>query len=130
MRSFQRYSSQQHDETQQPPSHTNSSSALPDLTQPSSTPAKPPAAGEWAFLIGFIAIAWTITYGVKAVSLKRLRDWYMSRSPLGQIPCSNCRFFNQSPYLKCAVHPTRACTSKAVDCSDYWSKHTDKFSRK
>ncbi|MGJ3245721.1 MAG: hypothetical protein ACFE0I_06555 [Elainellaceae cyanobacterium] len=128
--SSQQYLSQQYVEALQNSGNSNSSSALPELTQPYSPPAKLPPAGEWAFLIGFIAIAWTIAYGVKAISLKRIRDWYRFRSPMGHIPCSNCRFFNQSPYLKCAVHPMRSCTLKAVDCSDYWSKHTDKFSRK
>ncbi|MEW6497244.1 MAG: hypothetical protein AB1589_32790, partial [Cyanobacteriota bacterium] len=36
-----------------------------------------------------------------------------------QIPCSNCRFFNQSLYLKCAVHPSTVLSSEAMNCPDY-----------
>ncbi len=41
-----------------------------------------------------------------------------------QVPCKNCRFFTNSPYLKCAVHPSIALTKQAVNCSDYW--HQDR----
>lgn len=37
----------------------------------------------------------------------------------GQIPCTNCRFFTNNPYLKCAVRPSTALTKQAIDCSDY-----------
>ncbi|MGI0484450.1 hypothetical protein ACN4EK_03375 [Pantanalinema rosaneae CENA516] len=38
-----------------------------------------------------------------------------------KIPCQNCRFFSNSSYLKCAVHPMSAMTQNAIDCSDYQS---------
>lgn len=62
----------------------------------------------------------------------RLRIFYEAsarmRSP--QIPCSRCRFFNPSPHLKCAVHPTKVLTTKAINCSDQWLKGSDEFSFK
>lgn len=44
------------------------------------------------------------------------------------IPCNNCRFFNQNSYLKCAVHPLTAMKADAIDCPDFWSKDSDRFS--
>lgn len=38
-----------------------------------------------------------------------------------QIPCSNCRFFSNNHYLKCAVHPSTVLTEQALNCSDYWT---------
>jgi hypothetical protein len=38
---------------------------------------------------------------------------------LHQIPCSRCRFFSSSPYLKCPVQPTIALSEQAIDCRDY-----------
>lgn len=62
----------------------------------------------------------------------RLRVFYEAtarlRSP--RIPCSRCRFFNPSPHLKCAVHPTKVLTPKAINCSDQWLRDHDEFSFK
>lgn len=38
---------------------------------------------------------------------------------LEQVPCKNCRYFTNNPYLRCAVNPAIALTSQAVNCSDY-----------
>lgn len=38
---------------------------------------------------------------------------------LEQVPCKNCRYFTNNPYLRCAVNPSIALTSEAVNCSDY-----------
>jgi hypothetical protein len=49
----------------------------------------------------------------------------------GKIPCYRCRFFKDNPYLKCAVHPSKVLTIKAVDCLDYQAKNNkrDKLSQ-
>jgi hypothetical protein len=36
-----------------------------------------------------------------------------------QIPCSNCQFFTDDYRLKCTVHPSRANTETAINCTDY-----------
>jgi len=36
-----------------------------------------------------------------------------------QIPCRRCRFFKDTHYLKCAVHPNTALKAEAVNCDDY-----------
>lgn len=38
-----------------------------------------------------------------------------------QIPCSNCQFFSNNHYLKCAVHPSTVLTEQALNCADYWT---------
>ncbi|MEB3274237.1 MAG: hypothetical protein ACO4AI_01600 [Prochlorothrix sp.] len=38
---------------------------------------------------------------------------------LHRIPCSHCRFFTGSPYLKCSVQPAIACSEDAIHCGDY-----------
>jgi hypothetical protein len=35
------------------------------------------------------------------------------------IPCNKCRYFSSNAYVRCAVHPSRAMTPEAIDCSDY-----------
>ena len=39
-----------------------------------------------------------------------------------KLPCHSCKFFNQNPYLKCAVQPNIALTKKADNCQDYQSQ--------
>lgn len=41
---------------------------------------------------------------------------------LPQVKCEGCQYFNNSLYLKCAIHPTSVMTSEAIDCQDYESK--------
>jgi tetrahydromethanopterin S-methyltransferase subunit F len=35
-----------------------------------------------------------------------------------QVPCRNCRYFSNNPYVRCAVHPSTVLTAKAIDCPD------------
>ncbi|MGB7441512.1 MAG: hypothetical protein WA919_10620 [Coleofasciculaceae cyanobacterium] len=46
-----------------------------------------------------------------------------------QIPCYNCRFFNNNAYLKCAVHPSTVLSIVAKNCPDYWSVDSDRLSQ-
>jgi len=36
-----------------------------------------------------------------------------------EVPCKSCRYFTNNPYLRCAVNPSVALTSQAVNCSEY-----------
>ena len=38
---------------------------------------------------------------------------------LHQIPCRNCRFYKNNPYLQCAVNPATALTPQAIHCTDF-----------
>jgi hypothetical protein len=38
---------------------------------------------------------------------------------LHQIPCSRCRYFTNSCYLKCTVNPHIAASESAIACRDF-----------
>lgn len=97
-----------------------------------STPRFSTVASEPAFPSGVgIAIASFMTILgvalVKSPSWKHLRESFYSMRQSRQIPCSRCRFHHHNPYMRCAVHPTKAQTSRAIDCSDYWGYEHDEF---
>ena len=35
------------------------------------------------------------------------------------VPCAGCRFFDDNPYLPCAIRPSEANTPAAIGCRDY-----------
>ncbi|WP_373547480.1 hypothetical protein [Chamaesiphon sp.] len=39
--------------------------------------------------------------------------------PPDKVPCSRCRYFNNNPYLQCALHPANVLTEGAIDCVNY-----------
>lgn len=53
---------------------------------------------------------------------KLSRNGKLTINRLKQLPCRNCRYFKESHYLNCAVHPSIVLTKEAINCSDYWSK--------
>lgn len=48
-----------------------------------------------------------------------MRDGIHNAKQMHQIPCANCRFFTDSYHLKCPVHPKKALSSEAINCTDY-----------
>jgi hypothetical protein len=36
-----------------------------------------------------------------------------------KVPCHRCHYFNDNPYIRCALHPRAVVTKQAVDCQDY-----------
>lgn len=36
-----------------------------------------------------------------------------------KLPCYQCQFFTNNPYLRCAVRPETVLTEDALDCSDF-----------
>lgn len=38
---------------------------------------------------------------------------------LHQIPCSRCRYFTNSCYLKCTINPHIAGSESAIECRDF-----------
>lgn len=72
--------------------------------------------------IGFFIIACSLAFTRLPYLWKGVGNRRATRKRFHQIPCSNCRFFNNNLYLKCAVHPYKVLSEKAIDCSDYWSQ--------
>lgn len=38
---------------------------------------------------------------------------------VSNFPCYRCKYFNQNPYLKCAVNPMLALTQESYDCQSF-----------
>jgi hypothetical protein len=86
------------------------------------------AAEIWLIPISLLTIAWIVIFVKQSLLLKVLHARISSKKPFQPIPCMNCRFYNSSPYLQCAVHPYRALKVEAANCPDYWSKQSNRFS--
>jgi hypothetical protein len=73
-------------------------------------------------------VVFIVIYAYKRIAHLRMlyKATTQRRSP--QIPCSKCRFFTSNPRLKCAVHPEKVMTARAVNCSDQWLRTSDQFS--
>lgn len=63
--------------------------------------------------------AWAISVVIYSDILTILKHGFLAVKHSNQVPCRNCRFFQNNPYLRCAVNPATALTDKASDCSDY-----------
>lgn len=63
------------------------------------------------FLISLLLeISWRLHHRKPKIILSR---------PFPQIPCYHCRYFQENPYLKCAVNPSKVLTLEAMDCLDF-----------
>ena len=68
--------------------------------------------------ISFIMV-WTIFVFMSSDIWIFARHKMLSIKHSHQVPCKNCRFFQNNPYLQCAVHPDTALTPQAIHCSDF-----------
>ena len=67
-------------------------------------------------------IVWAIVVFIisEVCKVAQNKDGIVKINVSKQVPCRNCRFFNNNHYLKCAVHPSTVLTKQALNCSDYW----------
>lgn len=77
--------------------------------------------------MGVLVIAWLMSFLSRFDFNKTVGKNLDTIKNCYQIPCSNCRFFKNDPYLKCAVHPSRAASAEAINCHDFWSLDSNKF---
>jgi hypothetical protein len=70
---------------------------------------------------------WAAAVCVISNTWKLSRKEMTTNKQLTQLPCKKCRFFNNNPYMKCAVNPHTAMTKAAMDCTDYLPRE-QKFS--
>jgi hypothetical protein len=68
--------------------------------------------------IGFMTV-WTVFVLMSSDIWTVARHGVLTVKNSHQVPCRNCQFFKNNPYLQCAVHPSTALTAQAVNCSDY-----------
>lgn len=84
------------------------------------------------FSTSLIAIATVGTLAILAIVGKRLgwrktldsQKLTLTKSDC-QASCENCRFFNNNPYIKCAIHPSKVLSAQARDCADYSPRSKD-----
>jgi hypothetical protein len=75
--------------------------------------------------IGFI-IGWTILFlMLSKIGIAARDEIFFTIKRFQKVPCRNCQYFTNNPYLKCAVNPGAALTEEALKCSDY--KPSDKI---
>ena len=68
------------------------------------------------FMIVWAIVVFTVSALCKDAGKK---DGIVTINRFQEVPCRNCRFFNNNHYLQCAVHPSTALTKQALNCSDY-----------
>lgn len=68
-----------------------------------------------------VAIAGIVTILLGLNLKKNVRNRFTTLQRVKQMPCANCRYFKNNPYLKCAVQPAKVLTQDAHNCSDYQS---------
>lgn len=114
---------------------TQSSSPLNDIRtgQPSEYPLPSNATGgnrslleENAGLLpvplSFMVMAGVVLILLRSNLLKSFQNRLTPIKRLNQVPCLNCKYFKNDPYLKCAVNPCVVLTEEAANCSEYCSK--------
>lgn len=83
----------------------------------------------WTAPVILIALAGVVVALKRSLTSKVTHTYTPAKKLSPKLPCSNCRFFGSNPYLKCAVHPSKALKAEAMNCSDYWSQDSDRFSQ-
>jgi hypothetical protein len=63
--------------------------------------------------------AWTIVVLLGWNIWTAIRDGVAHAKHLHEIPCAHCQFFTNNHRLKCPVHPKKALSDEAINCSDY-----------
>lgn len=71
-------------------------------------------------LIVYIFTVSLLSFNFEILKINTQKIFFLAK--YSKIPCANCRYFNSNPYLKCALHPTKAFSKKAFDCLDYQVK--------
>ena len=72
-------------------------------------------------VICFVTVWAIIIYVIPGIA-KILRNVKITSKHLKEVPCRNCQFFAENPYLQCAIHPATALTEQALNCPDYQLK--------
>jgi hypothetical protein len=91
--------------------------------------------GLWLFPTGLAIITSFLATTLIVVCLKRLQYWKNLDNSLTppatdcfhKTACYQCKFFNNNPYLKCAVNPSTVLTTEAKNCPDYQPRSQKKL---
>jgi hypothetical protein len=71
--------------------------------------------------LSFAAVVWVVLFVMHFNFWKSVRNRLSNLPTVSQLPCTNCKYFKNNPYLKCAVQPDKVLRTEATECPDYWS---------
>lgn len=92
----------------------------PTVSSDSPQPEQPQASDSVLFLIPItFVLAWSIATAMFLGLPKLVHGKRRSVRTTHKIPCYQCQFFTNNPYLRCAVRPETVLTEAAIDCSDF-----------
>ena len=60
-----------------------------------------------------------VSFGFFGLVIVKIRSQLIEAHQWRSTPCPHCIYFTNCPELKCAVHPHRVLTNKAVNCRDF-----------
>lgn len=103
------------------------SSNQPPLIETPNNEVTEPSAQFLIIPMGFLVIAWAMSFFSRLDFRKTVGKNLDSIKRCPEVPCSNCRFFKNEPYLKCAVHPLKVGSVEALNCPDCWPLDSSKF---
>lgn len=70
-----------------------------------------------------VPLCFVVAWGLIGMTVWQLiaatRDGMQRAKIMHQIPCADCRYFTNSPFLKCPLHPKIALSEAAIGCNDY-----------
>lgn len=70
-----------------------------------------------------VPLCFVLAWGLVGITVWQLiavtRDGMQRAKRMHQIPCTDCRYFTNSPFLKCPLHPQTALSEAAIGCGDY-----------
>jgi hypothetical protein len=71
--------------------------------------------------LSFAALVWIVLFVMHFNFWKSVRSRLSNLPTVSQLPCTNCKYFKNNPYLKCAVQPDKVLRTEATECPDYSS---------
>lgn len=71
--------------------------------------------------LSFAAVVWVVLFVMHFNFWKSVRSRLSNLPKVSQLPCTNCKYFKNNPYLKCAVQPDKVLRAEATECPDYSS---------
>lgn len=74
------------------------------------------------FQLVYFLLAWGLLGVLIATIIGSIVSVGKQSKTMHQIPCTNCKYFTGSYYLKCSVNPHIANTELAIDCIDFRQK--------
>lgn len=70
-----------------------------------------------------VPLCFVVAWGFAILTIWNLmaavRDGLKRAKTMHSIPCAECRYFTNSHFLKCPLHPKTALSEAAIGCRDY-----------